>query len=49
MKEKTFWTMLSILSIVLNCVIIFVAHEGTVLFFTVPMMLSFMYAAKTEE
>lgn len=49
MKEKTFWTLMSIFSLVLNFMIIFILHEGTILILTIPMMCSFMYAAKTEK
>lgn len=49
MKEKTLWTLMSIFSLVLNLMIVFALHEGTVLFLTIPMMASFMYAAKTEK
>lgn len=49
MKEKTLWSLMSILSLVINLMLIFVLHEGTILFLTVPMMASFMYAAKTEK
>lgn len=49
MKEKTLWTLMSIFSIVLNLMLIFMLQEGTMLFLTVPMMCSFMYAAKTEK
>ena len=49
MKEKTLWSLLSMISIILNVLLIFALHEGTMLFLTIPIMLAFLYAAKTEE
>lgn len=49
MKEKTLWSLLSGIMIVLNLMLIFVLHEGTILPLTIPMMIGFLYAAKTEE
>lgn len=49
MKEKTLFGLLSIISAFLNFMLIFVLHEGTMLFLTIPMLVSFTHYYLTEE